>query len=362
MSTSTSDLSNALSSFITTFRTKSILSVTQFTHEHLLILLKIAAKMYEFIEIQKQNRIPLCTGVVLATLFYEPSTRTSSSFQTAMLRLGGQVLAINDVSNSSVAKGETIEDTIKCLQSYVDVIAMRHPQVGSLARAASVATVPIVNAGDGVGEHPTQALLDLFTIAQERSNILKSSDVDADKLINELTITMVGDLKHGRTVHSLSLLLAQFNVTLNYVAPESLRMPQHIIDEVNAIHHKNHPSSTEQFQFEHQSLDNVLSKTDILYMTRVQKERFASIEDYNAVADSFIITPDLLTRLNSKSTLRILHPLPRVNEISTDVDSDVRAAYFRQMRCGLFMRMALLSVLVADPTNPNMLLDFMCKS
>jgi aspartate carbamoyltransferase len=220
---------------------------------------------------------------VLANLFYEPSTRTSSSFHTAMMRLGGSVLPLTDVSNSSVAKGETLSDTVKCLQSYCDVLVLRHPQTGSVALAADAADrIPVLNAGDGVGEHPTQSLLDLFTITQ------KLGAVDG------LTVTMLGDLKNGRTVHSLAKLLAKFtNVTVNYVSPDSLRMPAELVASLAAAGLK---------QTESASLDAAtMGATDVLYVTRVQKERFATPEAYQAVANSFVV--DARTMANAKEVL-----------------------------------------------------------
>lgn len=317
--------SDAISALVAKFHGKSIESVEQFNRDDLNALLQYADKMKQMVD--SQGTCQLLADKVMAALFYEPSTRTSSSFQTAMMRLGGHVLPITDVANSSVSKGETVEDTIQCLQSYCDMIVQRHPSVGAMKRAVSVATVPIINAGDGVGEHPTQALLDLYTIVSETG-----AKVDG------LTITMLGDLKHGRTVHSLSKLLTNFtNMTVNLVSPPSLAMPE---EYVNALTKSG--AKVQQLN----SLDTVIASTDILYVTRVQKERFASQLEYESVADAFIITPETLSLGNAKSTMRILHPLPRVNEIHPSVDADPRAAYFRQMRCGLFVRMALLATVM----------------
>lgn len=258
---------------------------------------------------------------ISANLFYEPSTRTSSSFAAAMQRLGGSVISINDVHYSSVSKGETLEDTVQTLGQYADVVVLRHPEVGAAKRAAAVSNVPIINAGDGVGEHPTQALLDLFTILVEKGTI------------DGLTITLLGDLKNGRTVHSLAKLLNHYNVNLRFVAPDTLAFPDDLTEELT-----NQPQAS-------QSLDDFVGETDILYVTRIQKERFATEDDYNAVKDSYVIDTNTLAKM--KKDAAILHPLPRVNEIHPDVDTDPRAAYFRQMQNGLFVRMALIDLLLA---------------
>lgn len=303
-----------------------VLSARQFTRDHLNALFATADECQQLVS--REGSSDALKGKLLATLFYESSTRTSCSFQAAMLRLGGKVMTLNDTASSSVSKGETLQDTVRCLESYADIIVQRHPQEGSAkAAAAALTTAVLINAGDGVGEHPTQALLDLYTIQRETPT----------HCIDNLTVTLVGDLKNGRTVHSLAQALTLYNnVTLNYVSPAELRMPQSIQDEVKL-------RSSNIKQCEHTSLDSVLSQTDILYVTRVQKERFESQLAYDKVAQSFCITTALLKQLNSKSTLRILHPLPRVTELSSDVDSDTeRAAYFRQMRNGMYVRMALL--------------------
>jgi aspartate carbamoyltransferase len=240
-----------------------------------------------------------------------------------MERLGGSVIPINEVRYSSVSKGESLPDTVRTLECYADVIVLRHPEVGASAEAAKYARKPIINAGDGVGEHPTQALLDLFTIVEELG------DPDG------LTITMLGDLKYGRTVHSLSRLLSLFKVDLNYVSPNILKMPKEIVDEI-----KEKGSS----QAEYDRLEDVISKTDVLYVTRIQKERFENLDEYDAVQGRYVITPELLTK--AKQKMIVMHPLPRVGEISMDVDNDPRAAYFRQMEYGLFTRMALLAMVL----------------
>jgi aspartate carbamoyltransferase catalytic subunit len=273
--------------------------------------------------VERVGTFDLLKGKVLAVLFYEPSTRTSSSFIAAIQRLGGGFIPINEVKYSSVAKGESLPDTIRTLEAYADVIVLRHPETGAAALAAKFARKPIINAGDGVGEHPTQALLDMFTILEERGSI------------EGATVTMLGDLKYGRTVHSLSRLLSLYNVKLNYVSPQLLQMPRELVDELNARGVKQH---------ETESLDQVLGETDVLYVTRIQKERFANLDDYEAVKGSYVISPETLS--HAKSDMVLMHPLPRVGEISEAVDSDPRAAYFRQVEYGMYVRMALLAMVL----------------
>lgn len=303
------------------FYGKDILSVKQFNAPDLEYIFAVAKEMQEMV--RRVGSFDLLKGKILANLFYEPSTRTSSSFTAAMERLGGSVIPINEVRYSSVSKGESLPDTVRTLEAYADVIVLRHPEVGSAELAARYARKPIINAGDGVGEHPTQALLDLFTILQEMGRI------------DGLTVTMVGDLKYGRTVHSLARLLTLYNVRLNYVSPDILRMPEHIIEEVreNGIP-----------QAEYNTLEPVLFDSDVVYVTRVQKERFDNLDEYEKVKNAFIITPETMTQ--AKEDMIVMHPLPRVGEISMDVDDDPRAAYFRQMEYGLYVRMALLAMVL----------------
>ena len=303
------------------FYGRDILSVKQFDRTDLDYIFGVAREMEEMV--QRVGSFDLLKGKILASLFYEPSTRTSSSFTAAMERLGGSVIPISEVRYSSVSKGESLPDTVRTLEAYADVIVLRHPEVGSAELAAKYARKPIINAGDGIGEHPTQALLDLFTIQEEMNHI------------DGLTVTMVGDLKFGRTVHSLARLLALYDVRLNYVSPEILRMPDHIIEEMDS-----HGIP----QAEYFNLDDILSESDVLYVTRVQKERFENLEDYESVKNAFIINPD--TMAHAKEEMIVMHPLPRVGEISMDVDDDPRAAYFRQMEYGLYVRMALLAMVL----------------
>ncbi len=303
------------------FYGKDILSVKQFDRKDLEYIFGVAHEMREMVA--RVGTFDLLKGKILANLFYEPSTRTSSSFTSAMERLGGSVIPINEVRYSSVAKGESLPDTVRTLECYADVIVLRHPEVGASALAAQYARKPIINAGDGVGEHPTQALLDLFTIVEELGQV------------DGLTVTLLGDLKYGRTVHSLARLLSLFQVRLHYVSPELLRMPQEIIEEVGT---RGIP------QFEHTTLEECLPESDVLYVTRVQKERFEDLNLYESVKDAYIITCRTLER--AKERMIIMHPLPRVGEISMEVDDDPRAAYFRQMEYGLYVRMALLAMVL----------------
>ena len=302
---------------------KDILSVKQFNRADLEYIFGVAHEMRGMVE--RVGTFDLLKGKILANLFYEPSTRTASSFMAAMQRLGGSVIAINEVKYSSVSKGESLPDTIRTLESYTDVIVLRHPEVGSAAIAAKAAKKPVINAGDGVGEHPTQALLDLFTIFEE----LGTGKVDG------LTITLLGDLKYGRTVHSLARLLTLFDVQLNYVSPDILPMPKEVMDEVAA---KNIP------QAEFDSLEKVLPNTDVLYVTRVQKERFEDPAEYEKVKGAFVVDPEIMKA--AKKEMIVMHPMPRVGEISPEFDDDPRAAYFRQMEYGLYVRMALLAMVL----------------
>ena len=301
---------------------KDIISVKQFGRSDLEYIFGVAHEMRGMVE--RIGTFDLLKGKILANLFYEPSTRTSSSFTAAMERLGGSVIPINEVKYSSVTKGESLTDTVRTLECYADVIVLRHPETGSAAIAAKAARKPVINAGDGTGEHPTQALLDTFTIMEELGRL------------DNLNVTMLGDLKYGRTVHSLARLLSNFtNIKLNYVSPDILRMPREVMDEVTA---KNIP------QAEFDSLEKVLPETDVLYVTRVQKERFEDPADYEKVKGAYVIEPEVMKA--AKQEMAVMHPLPRVGEISPNFDDDPRAAYFRQMEYGLYVRMALLAMVL----------------
>ena len=303
------------------FYGKDILSVKQFNRSDLDYIYGVAHEMHEMVS--RVGSFDLLKGKILANLFYEPSTRTSSSFTSAMERLGGSVIPINEVRYSSVSKGESLPDTVRTLEAYADVIVLRHPEVGSAALAAKYARKPIINAGDGVGEHPTQALLDLFTIREELGHF------------DGLTVTMLGDLKYGRTVHSLARLLTLFDIKLNYVSPDILPMPEEVIAEVTD---KGIPQKV------FSRLEDVMPETDVLYVTRVQKERFTDPEVYETVKGMFVVNPEIMKM--AKNEMIVMHPLPRVGEISMEVDDDPRAAYFRQMEYGLYTRMALLALVL----------------
>ena len=298
---------------------QDVISVDQFDRDYISYVFARAREMREMV--QRVGGADLLKGFVLACLFYEPSTRTSSSFIAAMERLGGSVIPITQgVKFSSVSKGETLADTVRTLEQYADAIVLRHPEIGSAKLAADYASVPVLNAGDGAGEHPTQALLDLFTIREELGKI------------DGLKIAMVGDLKYGRTVQSLTKLLLHFNVSLRYVSPEILRLPlntmNHVIDaglDVRETH----------------DVADVIENADVLYVTRVQKERFADLSQYEEVKDYYEITPELMEK--AKEKMVVMHPLPRVGEIHYSVDDDPRAAYFRQVQNGMYIRMALLA-------------------
>jgi aspartate carbamoyltransferase len=273
--------------------------------------------------LKKKDSLTLLKGKILATLFYEPSTRTRLSFEAAMQRLGGGVISMGSVESSSVAKGETLTDTVRTVSQYADVIVIRHPRTGSAREAADAVPIPVINAGDGTGQHPTQALLDIYTIQKELGSL------------KNLTISMIGDLKNGRTVHALAELLSLFKTRLYFVSPSSLRMPEEIINHLK------------QKGIEIEETEDMLkagNASNLIYMTRIQKERFTDLSEYEKLKGSYIINEEFLKKLKKKIT--ILHPLPRVDEISPEVDDYPGAAYFRQMRNGVFVRMALLSMVL----------------
>ena len=266
-----------------------------------------------------------CDGKILATLFFEPSTRTRLSFESAMLSLGGQVLGFSSAASSSASKGESVADTIRVVSAYCDIIAMRHPKEGAPLVASMHSLVPVINAGDGGHNHPTQTLTDLITIHKEKGHF------------DNLTIGFCGDLKFGRTVHSLVAAMSRYTgVRFVFVSPEELKLPRYVKEQYIKANNIPYTQST--------SLEAVMPELDILYMTRVQKERFFNEEDYLRLKDSYILTPEKLE--NAKEDLRILHPLPRVNEISVAVDNDPRACYFKQAQNGRYIRMALIMKLL----------------
>jgi len=300
-----------------------ILSVDQFDRDKLSYIFTRSREMQELVE--RVGGCDLLKGYVLACLFYEPSTRTSASFIAAMERLGGSVIPITQgVQFSSVSKGESLPDTIRTLEQYSDVIVLRHPEIGSAKLAADYASIPVINAGDGAGEHPTQALLDLFTIRQELGRI------------DGLKVAMVGDLRYGRTVHSLTRLLMQYDdVSLRFVSPDILRLPMALMNEL--IDHGVKVRETHD-------VADVIENADVLYVTRIQKERFSDPKQYEEVKDCYEITTELMAR--AKKNMIVMHPLPRVGEIHYRVDDDPRAAYFRQVKNGMYVRMALLAAVL----------------
>ena len=295
---------------------RNLISITDFSVEEIDKMIKVAGDIMT----NPNKYIDICKGKKLATLFFEPSTRTRLSFEAAMLELGGSVLGFSEASSSSAAKGESVSDTIRTVGCYADIIAMRHPKEGAPVVAARRTTVPIINGGDGGHHHPTQTLTDLLTITREKGRL------------NNLTVGLCGDLKFGRTVHSLiEAMLRYENVKFVLIAPPELRVPQYIIDMLEK-------AGAEYKQVE--TMEAVMPELDILYMTRVQRERFFNEEDYIRLKDTYILNMDKLA--NAKKDMAILHPLPRVNEISVEVDDDPRAAYFRQALCGKYIRMALI--------------------
>ena len=292
----------------------SLVSIDDLSEEQILQLLETA----RYFEEHPNHKI--LDGKVVATLFFEPSTRTRLSFETAVNRLGGRVIGFSDASTTSSSKGETLKDTIKMVSNYVDLIIMRHHLEGAARYATEVTDIPIINAGDGANQHPSQTMLDLYSILKTQGTL------------SNLTITMVGDLKYGRTVHSLLMAMKYFNPTFRFVACEELRMPREYIEfcKKQGIPYEEHSDFSRE----------VIDSSDIIYMTRVQRERFSDIMEYERVKDLYTLRNSMLD--TSRNNLRILHPLPRVNEIATDVDDNPKAYYFEQARNGLFARQALI--------------------
>ena len=296
---------------------KSLISIRDFTKEEILHILEIAKEF-------EQNPVQdFLTGKVIASLFFEPSTRTRLSFETAVNRLGARVIGFSDASNTSQSKGETLKDTIKMVNNYVDMIIMRHPLEGSSRYASEVADVPVVNAGDGANQHPSQTLLDLYSILQTQGTL------------DGLTINMLGYIKYGRTTHSLLQAMSHFKTKFVFTAPEELKMPKE---------YKEFLDSKGIEYIETASLEEHLNNCDILYMTRVQQERFTDPIEYERVKDCYSLDAEMLA--NVKDNMKILHPLPRVNEISQDVDETPYAYYFKQAENGLYVRMAIISYLL----------------
>jgi aspartate carbamoyltransferase catalytic subunit len=305
------------------FKLKHLVSASQLTPEMLFELFGRADALQE--QDRARTLQPVLQGRILATLFYEPSTRTRLSFEAAMQKLGGSVLSVENARDSSSAvKGETIADTVRVVSGYADAIVIRHFEQGTAAAAAEVSPVPVINAGDGAGEHPTQALADTYTIHRELGRL------------NDLRVVLVGDLLYGRTIHSLLPLLAQFpNLRISLVSPPSLRLPEALAAELvsGGVTLRETPQ-----------LDDAVQDADVVYVTRVQGERFASAAEYERVKDAYVLT--LKTAEKLKQGAVIMHALPRLNEIAPEVDVDPRAAYFRQARNGLYVRMALLASLL----------------
>lgn len=299
---------------------RHLISPLDFTTQELDKLFDLAAD----IEQNPAKYAHACDGKILATCFYEPSTRTRLSFESAMLRLGGQVLGFSDAGSSSASKGESVSDTIRVISGYADICAMRHPKEGAATVASEKSLIPVINAGDGGHQHPTQTLTDLLTIKNLKGRL------------DNFTIGLCGDLKFGRTVHSLIHALVRYpGVRFLFISPEELRIPDYIIEEL-----KEHNIPYEEVI----RLEDVLPELDLLYMTRVQRERFFNEEDYVRLKDFYILTSEKMTL--AKDDMLVLHPLPRVNEIDVEVDADPRAAYFKQAKYGVYVRMALIMTLL----------------
>jgi len=293
---------------------KDLISITDYTKEEYLRILDLAA------EFEKNPNQELLNGKVVASLFFEPSTRTRLSFETAISRLGGRIIGFADAGSSSVSKGETLHDTIRMVSNYADLIVMRHPLEGAARYAAEVASVPVINAGDGANQHPTQTLLDMYSILKTQGTL------------DNLNIFMVGDLKYGRTVHSLLMAMSEFeNPIFNFIAPDELLMPEE---------YKMHLREKKIRYFEHREFTDIICAADIIYMTRVQKERFSDPIEYEKVKNVYILRDKMLK--NTKPNVRVLHPLPRVNEIHPDVDKNEKAYYFEQALNGVFTREAII--------------------
>jgi len=303
------------------FKGKDIISIKDFSKIEIDYILNYAEKMLPFAKGEKYNDI--LRGKVLSSLFFEPSTRTRLSFESAMNRLGGRVIGFADPSGTSQKKGESLADTIRMADSYSDAIVVRHPQEGAARLAAEFAKVPVLNAGDGAGKHPTQCLLDLFTIKNEKKKIQKKN------------IILLGDLKYGRTVHSLAYALSVYGAELIFVSPISLKMPKEVINECMELGVE--PTQTS-------NLEKAIKDADVLYATRIQKERFPDAEEYNKVVGSYRINNELLK--NAKEDLLVMHPLPRITEIDPEVDNTKHAVYFKQAFNGVPIRMALLSLVM----------------
>ena len=296
---------------------KSLISINDYTRDEILRVLDLAE------EFEKNPSQDILNGKVIATLFFEPSTRTRLSFESAVNRLGGKIIGFTDSSSSSATKGESLKDTIKTVSNYSDLIVMRHPIEGSARYASEVGTVPVINAGDGANQHPTQTLLDLYSIRKTQGKL------------NDLNLFIVGDLKYGRTVHSLLMAMAHFNATFYFISPRELRIPQEYkiyLDQLNLKY------------YEYSDFKEKIGDADIMYVTRVQKERFSDPIEYEKTKNAYVLKNSMLQ--NTRNNLKILHPLPRVNEISTDVDENEKAYYFIQALNGVYTRQAIISLIL----------------
>lgn len=298
-------------------KNRSLVSIDDLTTHEVLKILDDA------VEFEKNPVQKLLEGKVIATLFFEPSTRTRLSFESAINRLGGKIVGFSDAGVSSVSKGETLHDTIKMVSNYSDLIVMRHPIEGSARYASEISSVPVINAGDGANQHPTQTLLDLYSIRKTQGTL------------DNLNIFMVGDLKYGRTVHSLMMAMSRWNTTFNFISPEELKMPEEFKLYLENLRLK---------YYEHLDFTDIISRADVIYMTRVQKERFSDPIEYEKVKNVYVLKNAMLA--NTKPNMRILHPLPRVNEIHTDVDNNPKAYYFEQALNGVYTRQAILCSLL----------------
>jgi aspartate carbamoyltransferase catalytic subunit len=298
-------------------KNRSLVSIDDFSTDEILKILQLTS------EFEHEPTQKLLEGKVIATLFFEPSTRTRLSFESAISRLGGKIVGFADASSTSVSKGETLNDTIRTVSNYCDLIVMRHPIEGSARFASEIASVPIINAGDGANQHPSQTLLDLYSIKKTQGRL------------EDLNIFLVGDLKYGRTVHSLMMAMSRWNATFNFISPEELKMPEE---------YKIYLDNAGLKYYEHTDFTDIISKADIIYMTRVQRERFSDPIEYEKVKNVYVLRNSMLK--NTKPGMRILHPLPRVNEIHIDVDTNPKAYYFEQALNGVYTRQAILCSLL----------------
>lgn len=296
---------------------KSLVSIDDLSTDEMVSILDLAE------EFEKQPSQTLLEGKVIATLFFEPSTRTRLSFESAISRLGGKIVGFTDASSSSVTKGETLNDTIRTVTNYCDMIVMRHPIEGSARLASEIADVPVINAGDGANQHPTQTMLDLYSIRKTQGSL------------DKLNLFLVGDLKYGRTVHSLLMAMSRWNTTFNFISPAELRIP---------VEYKLYLDKLGLRYYEHSDFTEIIKEADIIYMTRVQKERFSDPMEYEKVKNVYVLRNHMLRE--TKENMKILHPLPRVNEIHTDVDMNEKSYYFQQALNGVYTRQAIITRLL----------------